>query len=121
MPTVRRLVMDAILETTVWKGVKRQPNHIYLMDGSKAVAYIKWGLADEEPFYFSKPLPFDRRGRTFTKADVARFKGVRAKSNTIQVQGSKGNTYTVDPDAKTCTCPGFTFRGNCKHLSQVNI
>lgn len=37
------------------------------------------------------------------------------------VQGSKGNTYIVTKEAGkiTCTCPGFTFRSNCKHTLEV--
>lgn len=37
------------------------------------------------------------------------------------VQGSKGNTYIVTKEAGkiTCTCPGFTFRGNCKHTLEL--
>lgn len=31
------------------------------------------------------------------------------------VKGSNGKTYTVTGDHH-CTCPGFTFRSNCKHL-----
>lgn len=31
------------------------------------------------------------------------------------VQGSKGKTYEVTGNYR-CTCPGFTFRGSCKHL-----
>ena len=35
------------------------------------------------------------------------------------VSGSKGDAYTVtERDGKrTCTCPGFTFRHSCRHLS----
>jgi hypothetical protein len=32
----------------------------------------------------------------------------------ITVQGSNGKVYTID-DGK-CSCPGYTFRGNCKHV-----
>ena len=106
--------MEAVKETTVWKGAVRQPNHIYLLNGSRAVAYIKFGKG--EPEYFKNPLTIDKRGRTFVKADLKLFKA-QPKSNLIEVKGSKGNSYWVDPDAGTCTCPGFVFRGNCKHIS----
>lgn len=33
------------------------------------------------------------------------------------VKGSKGNTYYIKNGK--CTCPGFKFRGNCKHLLEV--
>ena len=108
--------MEALLETTVWKDTKSQPNHIYLFDGSKAVAYIKLGQG--EPFYFKTPLNIDKRRRTFIKADIKLF-NVKIKSNLIEVKGSKGNSYFIDADAKTCTCPGFTFRGACKHITEV--
>ena len=31
----------------------------------------------------------------------------------IQVQGSKNNTYTVS--SQGCSCTGYTYRGTCKH------
>ena len=38
----------------------------------------------------------------------------------VKIEGSKGNTYTVSRNKTTgklnCTCPGFKYRGNCKHL-----
>jgi SWIM zinc finger len=36
------------------------------------------------------------------------------------VVGSKGNEYTVTWGSKKhCTCPGFTFRGDCKHVKEM--
>lgn len=37
------------------------------------------------------------------------------------VAGSKGNVYTVKHSAGrwTCTCTGFEFRNQCKHIAQV--
>ena len=110
--------MEALREVTVWKVDYRQPNHIYLFDGSKVVAYIKWG--EGEPIYFKHPGWFDRRGRKFVPADIKLFdKYEEQKSNLIEFTGSTGGTYYVDPDAGTCTCPGFSFRGKCKHVEKV--
>lgn len=108
--------MIAVRETTVWDNVKVQPNHTYLMDGDKAVAYIKWGEGDA--FYFKKPLRIDKRGRKFEALGSNPFTA-KIVSNMIRVEGSKGAVYEIDPDTKTCTCPGFTFRGNCKHITEV--
>jgi hypothetical protein len=39
----------------------------------------------------------------------------------IQVKGSKGNTYTVTKqgDKWKCQCSGFQFRGKCKHITNL--
>jgi hypothetical protein len=101
--------MEAIRETTDWEF----PNHTYLLDGATLVAYIKKG--ETEPFYFKSGIKhFDKRGRTFAKADKALF-DTAANSSLIEVQGSKGAVYYVDPENATCTCPGYTFRGKCRH------
>lgn len=109
--------MEALKEITVWKGVARQPNHTYLFDGERAVAYIKWHQG--KPIYFNNPGRLDRRGRKFVKADIKLFGETKVKSSLLEVKGSKGNSYWVDPMGKTCTCPGFTFRGKCKHITQL--
>jgi hypothetical protein len=107
--------MIALQEVTVWED-SISCNHTYLMDGESAVAYIKQG--DTEPFYFKNPLRIDKRGRKFVTLKVNPFKA-KVVSSLIEVIGSKGDKYYVDPDAKTCTCSGFTYRGTCKHLTKV--
>lgn len=104
--------MIAVQETTKWAG-DIQPNFIYLLDGDKIVSYIPKGTS--KIITLNKPLKLDRRGRTFIELKKNPFK-VKVESNLIKVSGSKGNTYWVDPDAKTCTCPGFQFRNHCKHI-----
>jgi hypothetical protein len=104
--------MEAVRETT--GGLF--PAHIYLLDGNNLVSYIKTG--ETEPFYFKNPIKgFDKRGRKFESVTPNPFK-VKTQSNLIKVKGSKGNEYTIDIDAQTCNCPGFTFRGACKHLAE---
>lgn len=42
-----------------------------------------------------------------------------AKRSTRRVTGSKGKVYLVTTDEwgrQECTCPGFTYRRNCKHV-----
>ena len=108
--------MEAVREVTVWEGVARQPNHIYLLDGDKVLAYIKWG--EGKPEYLSGKIKIDRRGRKFVPADKKLFKEQKNEPTRIAVTGSKGQVYYVDAEARTCTCPGFQFRGACKHLGE---
>ena len=104
--------MEALQETTGGQF----PPHIYLLDGNKLVSYIKSG--ESEPFYFKNPIKgFDKRGRKFATITPNPFK-VKTSSNLITIKGSNGKEYQIDPDAKTCTCPGYTFRGTCKHVGQ---
>lgn len=105
--------MDAYKEVTGGQF----PAHTYLLDGTNLVAYIKVG--EQKPFYFKNPIKgFDKRGRKFEKTDSKTFK-VKTVSHLIEVKGSNGNSYQVDPEAHTCTCPGFTFRGSCKHITEA--
>ena len=109
--------MEALKEVTVWNVDFAQCNHTYLLDGDKVIAYRPWHTG--EPVW-GTPMRFDRRYRKFEPADLALFGIEEAPENAaenalIEVQGSKGAVYYVDPEAKTCTCPGYTFRGKCKH------
>lgn len=102
--------MRAYKEITDWTT----PNHIYLLDGTNLLAYIKDG--ETQPFYFKNPIKgFDKRGRKFIELDDNPFT-VTVTSSLREVKGSKGNSYFVNDSDSTCTCPGFTFRGKCKHV-----
>lgn len=104
--------MNAVLETTEWTGAY-QPNHIYLMDGNCAQAYIPLGIG--KPVYFKKPMTIDQRGRSFKPVSSALF---NVSSDSVkEVVGSTGKTYFVNAKTNTCSCPGFIFRGKCKHLT----
>jgi len=112
----------AVKEVTVWNMEGKQPNHVYLLDGDKVVAYQKWG--EGEPIYSKYQARLDKRGRKFIALKDHPFKievkiEVKSESKLIEVKGSKGDSYFVDKDKKTCTCPGYTFRHTCKHLSSV--
>lgn len=102
--------MKAYKEITDWTT----PNHTYLLDGNSLVAYIVDG---NDPYYFKNPIKgFDKRGRKFIELDDNPFT-ISVKSNLREVKGSKGNSYFVNDEDHTCTCPGFTFRGKCKHVN----
>lgn len=108
--------MEAVKEITEWADGSAS-NHTYLLDGTKMVAYIPFGK--KKAFYFKNPITIDKRGRKFEKLKKNPFKEVKQDPSLIEVQGSKGNIYYVDPEAKTCTCSGFTFRGTCKHVKDL--
>jgi hypothetical protein len=106
---------EAFRETTVWKG-STVKNGIYLLEGDKCLAFRNFR---SETTYFTKPITIDKRGRTVEKLGKIPFVVEKeAKSDLREVAGSKGAVYYVNDEEKSCTCPGFTFRGTCKHLTK---
>ena len=102
--------MEAVVETTGGEF----PAHTYLLDGNTLVAYVK--VNETEPFYFRNPIKgFDRRGRKFEPGNKNLFTE-KKESNARTVIGSSGQTYTVTEHS--CTCPGYTYRGTCKHMAE---
>jgi hypothetical protein len=109
---------NAYLETTICPDAKSAVNHIYLLDGDKMLAYITQGGTDE--FWFKQPIRIDRRGRKFNPVEPSPFTGLGGRlANARSVVGSKGQTYIVNLDENSCTCPGYTFRGACKHTKET--
>jgi hypothetical protein len=111
--------MQAFKETTVWEN-SAQTNHIYLLDGDKMLAYIRKGT--EEEFWFKSPIRIDKRGRKFEPVKPNPFTGLGGRVQNIkEVAGSKGQTYIINLDDNTCTCAGYTFRGTCKHVKELEL
>lgn len=58
--------------------------------------------------------------------DIQLLKGSFVEVDTgvkvFNVKGSKGNSYTVTRTGKgwNCTCSGFQFRRQCKHVSELS-
>lgn len=105
-------------ETTAWDT----PNHVYLLstDKSKMYGYIKRNTDDAVTF--KKPYRFDVRGRTFVEVkELGEIDLDLVKTETWKFTGSKGNEYVVQKidNMLKCSCPGYTFRGECKHVKLV--
>ena len=100
--------MQALVETT--GGAFHA--HTYLVDGNNLIAYVKQG--ETTAFYFKNPIKgFDKRGRKFEPGNANLFTQQK-EAHGKTVIGSSGQAYTVT--AESCTCPGFTYRGTCKHM-----
>jgi hypothetical protein len=82
--------------------------------------YIKRGT--DVPETFKKPYRFDARGRSFVEVkELGEIDLDEVKTESWKFTGSKGNEYVVQKidNMLKCSCPGFTFRGECKHVKQV--
>lgn len=116
-------MLEILKETTIWSDGSNV-NHTYLLDGSKIIAYAKFGGDDVQAL--KTQIRIDKRYRTFVKtkhSGLEKFiKNTPTKSNTrVFKVKSKTKEYFVELSDYnyTCTCTGFTFRGKCKHIDAV--
>jgi len=103
-------------ETTDWST----PNHVYLLSDSKQYmhGYIQLGTADIK--MFKAPIRFDTRGRTFQfVSEYDADSPAESTAAVVTVTGSKGDKYYVrlEDSAAECSCTGFKYRGECKHVA----
>ena len=113
-------IMQAFKEITVWADSNTAINHTYLLDGDKMVAYIRYGTT--EPFWFKTPIKISKSGRKFEQVSDDLFNlsmNVLTPNNIKEVTGSNGTKYIINLDENTCTCPGYTYRGTCKHIKEL--
>jgi len=116
-------MLEILKETTVWAD-SSNANHTYLLEGSKIIAYAKFGGNDIQEL--RTQIIIDKRYRTFVKTKHSGLqkyiKNTPKKSNTKVFKViSKTKEYFVELSDYnyTCTCTGFNFRGKCKHITAV--
>ena len=66
--------MEILKEVTVWEVEFRQPNHVYLMDGDKVIAYQPFG--EGEVRVYPEPRRISKRYRKIVPFKTDVFKGV---------------------------------------------
>ena len=111
--------MKVLREITEW-AAKVQPNHVYLVEGDKILAYQAFGTGDVQ--HFEHRARLDRARRKFKEESVdPDLWGVSVEqpAHIVTVTGSRGASYEVNLEEGSCTCSGYQFRGRCKHLAQA--
>lgn len=116
--------MQVLYETTEWSD-GTDANHVYFMNDSKEKMYAYVTRGSMDVFKFKRPIRIDTRGRTFiTVPNIWNFNAdeevVQPKSS-WEFAGSKGNKYFVTKDGTSynCTCPGYKYRGECRHVKEI--
>ena len=114
--------MKWFAETTDYKD--NTPNGVYLLDDGKSKMYAFRPRGTGEIKVFKNPIRIDVRGRKFAVNSV-QFKTEltepEPEGRVIEVRGSKGDIYQVTElnSNWSCTCSGFRFRGECKHIKEL--
>jgi len=106
-------MIDILQEVTDWGKYKVNNGIYHVNSAGKLVAYQINENAEVQVLK-TPSNQFSKARRKFVKIGE---RPEEFSKDVIVVKGSKGNTYTIE-DGK-CSCPGFTFRGNCKHVKEV--
>jgi len=97
-------------EQTTWAdGTGRNGTYLLSNDRTKMYAFAPYGSSDLKFFKF--PIKIEVKGRKFLVLDRSEDE----PDEGVRVEGSNGAVYYVHQGR--CTCPGYKFRGECKHLA----
>jgi hypothetical protein len=114
--------MKWFAETTDYKDAIK--NGIYLLDDSKSKMYAFRSPVTNSIKVFRNPIRMDMRGRKFTvnpEQFPTQVAEPEPEGRVWTVTGSRGDTYQVNEVRGnwSCTCSGFRFRGECKHVKEL--
>lgn len=99
-------------------------NGVYLLSDDKTKMYGYVAPGANAVKQFKNFIRLDTRGRKFVA--VKNTFGFKMPNEVTEnprweVTGSKGDKYIVEKSENglSCTCSGFRFRGDCKHVKQI--
>ena len=112
--------MKAFQEITEWDTDFAMPNHVYFLSDSKDKMYGYVKSSTGEIQEMATPYKFKVSGRKFREVDNTWGFSPREEEPEGFVKiviGSKGERYTITEvnNVQQCSCPGFKFRGKCRH------
>lgn len=117
-------MLEIFKETTVWDTDIAVPNHTYLLDGDKIIAYAKFG--SNEVVKLKSLMRINKRYRKFIKTNHKELQfiidGLKPEKDvrTFKINSNEKEYYVKLKNNKfTCTCTGYNFRGKCKHINAV--
>jgi hypothetical protein len=112
--------MKTMLETTLWPD--STPNHVYFLSNSRDRMFGYVAQGTDQAVRFKEPITFNVRARQFQAVpNVWNFATADVSTKTWSVAGSNGSTHTVSELDKvlSCSCSGFRFRGQCRHVKEI--
>lgn len=112
--------MKFFQEITQWD--QAVPNHTYLLNDSKSRMSGYVPANANHLIMFSQPMPFDTRGRRFREVPDQWGHIPSEPERSWKFTGSRGDEYVVvlSDGQPMCSCPGYQFRGKCKHVTEVS-
>jgi|TARA_B100002019_G_scaffold266892_1_gene257549 hypothetical protein len=105
-------MIEILQEVTDWGKLKVNNGIYHVNSAGKLVAYQPNSKAEVQHLKVPS-TQFSKARRKFKK--IGEYEE-QFDSDVIKVQGSNGNIYTIQ-DGK-CSCPGYTYRGDCKHVKE---
>lgn len=104
-------MIEILQETTDW-GKFKVNNGVYHVNGAGQLVAYQINQDSEVQVLKSPSKQFSKSRRKFVKIGE---RPEELAQDVVQVEGSNGKIYYIQ-DGK-CSCPGFTFRGKCKHTA----